>query len=86
MIAISIIACVTVNHYLKNKRCVLGICFVVPNIVGSLGLLMLPTDSMVGRLICYYLTGPYNATFVLIMSLVTANIAGELLYSMPMAL
>ncbi|RAL12753.1 putative MFS allantoate transporter [Aspergillus homomorphus CBS 101889] len=31
----------------------------------------------VGRLICYYLTGPYNAAFVLILSMQIANTAGH---------
>jgi hypothetical protein len=36
-----------------------------------------PLDQKVGRLICYYLTGPYNAAFVLILSLQIANTAGH---------
>lgn len=32
---------------------------------------------MVGRLICYYLTGPYNAAFVMILSMQVANTAGH---------
>ena len=49
----------------------------MPNIAGAFGLRFVPTDQHVARLICYYLTGPYNAGFVLILSLSTANIAGH---------
>ena len=53
------------------------ICSLMPNLAGAFGLRFVPTDQHVARLICYYLTGPYNAGFVLILSLSTANIAGH---------
>lgn len=51
--------------------------FLIPNIAGSFGLRFVPADQRVGRLICYYLTGPYNAAFVLVLSMQVANTAGE---------
>lgn len=59
-----------------NRRCLFIIIFLIPNIAGSFGLRFVPVDQKVGRLICYYLTGPYNAAFVLILSLQIANTAG----------
>ncbi|KAJ5260518.1 MFS allantoate transporter [Penicillium angulare] len=43
----------------------------------SFGLRFVPSSAKVGRLICYYLTGSYNASFVMLLSLTTANIAGH---------
>ena len=53
------------------------IIFLIPNIAGSLSLRFTPVDQKVGRLISYYLTGPYNAAAVILLSLQTANTAGE---------
>lgn len=76
-IAISILTCVFLNDRFTNKRCLFIVIFLLPNIAGSFGLRFLGVDHKVGRLICYYLTGPYNAAFVLVLSLQTANTAGE---------
>ncbi|PMD62332.1 putative MFS allantoate transporter [Hyaloscypha bicolor E] len=77
LIAISILVCVFLNDRLPpNNRCVMIIIFLLPNIAGAFGLRFVPFDQRVGRLICYYLTGPINASFVLL-SLQTANIAGH---------
>ena len=76
-IAISILTCVFLNDRFINKRCLFIVIFLLPNIAGSFGLQFIATDHQVARLICYYLTGPYNAAFVLILSLQTANTAGE---------
>lgn len=83
-ISISILICVFLNDRFKNRRCLFVIIFLIPNICGSFSLRFTPIDQKVGRLISYYLTGPYNAAFVLILSLQTANTAGsclELLHS-----
>jgi hypothetical protein len=45
------------------------ILFLLPNISGAFGLAFLSVGSKAGRLICYYLTGLYNAAFVMILSL-----------------
>lgn len=79
MIAISILACVYLNDRFENRRCVFILIFLIPNLVGAFGLRFVPTQHGVGRLICYYLTGPYNAAFVLILSMQIANTAGMLL-------
>ncbi|KAF9891260.1 hypothetical protein FE257_004824 [Aspergillus nanangensis] len=76
-IAISILICVYLNDRFVNRRCVFILIFLVPNIAGAFGLRFVPTDQTVGRLICYYLTGPYNAAFVLILSMQVANTAGH---------
>lgn len=81
VIAISILVCVFANDWVYrngyNSRIWFIILFLMPNLAGSFGLRYVPLDQHVGRLICYYLTGPYNAAFVLILSLQTANIAGH---------
>lgn len=81
LIAISILVCVFLNdHVARNglqSRCYFIILFLLPNIAGAFGLAFLPSGSKGGRLTCYYLTGPYNAAFVMILSLQTANTAGH---------
>lgn len=77
-ISIMILLSVFINDRLpKNNRCVVAIAFVLPNLAGSFGLHYLPQSNQVGRLICYYLTGSYNASFVIILSISTGNIAGH---------
>jgi predicted MFS family arabinose efflux permease len=76
-IALSILACVYLNDRFVNKRCLFILLFLFPNIAGAFGLRFVPTDKQVGRLMCYYLTGPYNAAFVMMLSLQTANTAGH---------
>lgn len=76
LIAILILVSVFLNDRLPpNNRCYVTIFSLLPNLVGSFGLAYLPESNQVGRLICYYLTGSYNASFVLILSILTANIA-----------
>lgn len=82
IIALSILICVYLNDWTatrqgKNTRCYFILLFLMPNIAGAFGLRFVPTHHHVARLICYYLTGPYNAAFVLILSLSTANTAGH---------
>ncbi|KAB8532561.1 hypothetical protein FH972_025506 [Carpinus fangiana] len=82
LIAVSILTCVYLNDYVASKkgyqsRCFFIVLFLLPNLAGAFGLRFVPQDQRVGRLICYYLTGPYNAAFVMILSMTTANIAGH---------
>jgi MFS transporter, ACS family, DAL5 transporter family protein len=80
-ISISILVCVFLNDYVSRhgwqSRCYFIILFLLPNITGAFGLAFLAANNKAGRLICYYLTGPYNAAFVMILSLQTANTAGH---------
>lgn len=76
IIALSILACVYLNDRFENRRCLFILIFLLPNIAGSFGLRFVPVQQKVGRLICYYLTGPYNAAFVLVLSMQVANTAG----------
>lgn len=76
--SLMIIVAVFINDRLPpNNRCLTAIFFLLPNLAGSFGLAFLPATNQVGRLICYYLTGSYNASFVLILSILTGNIAGH---------
>ncbi|KAL1979619.1 hypothetical protein VTN96DRAFT_5441 [Rasamsonia emersonii] len=77
LIALSILTCVFLNDRFKNRRCVFILIFLIPNLVGAFGLRFVPLDRKVGRLLCYYLTGPYNAAFVLVLSMQIANTAGH---------
>lgn len=81
LIAISILVCVFLNDYMARKgrqtRCWFILLFLSPNIAGAFGLRFLSESNQAGRLICYYLTGPYNAAFVMVLSLTTANTAGH---------
>ncbi|KAI1504731.1 putative MFS allantoate transporter [Biscogniauxia marginata] len=77
LIAISILICVYLNDHFVSRRCAFILLFLCPNIAGSFGLRYVDTEQQVGRLICYYLTGPYNAAFVMILSLQTANTSGH---------
>ncbi|KAI9035728.1 MFS general substrate transporter [Aspergillus affinis] len=78
IIAISILLCIYLNRILPpNNRCLLLVAFLLPNVAGAFGLRYVPQDNRAGRLICYYLTAPINASFVLLLSLQTANTAGH---------
>lgn len=78
IISLSILLCVFLNDRLPpNNRCLMIVVFLLPNIVGAFGLQFLPSTHQVPRLITYYLTGPYNASFVLLLSVLTANTAGH---------
>ncbi|KAF3761701.1 hypothetical protein M406DRAFT_49661 [Cryphonectria parasitica EP155] len=82
LIALSILSCVFLNDYFSVKlrrhtRCWFAVLYTLPNVAGAFGLRFVPTDRHIARLWCYYLTGPYNASFVLILSLATANTAGH---------
>ncbi|ETN37239.1 uncharacterized protein HMPREF1541_08229 [Cyphellophora europaea CBS 101466] len=77
LIALSILLCVFLNNRYENRRCLFVLIFLCPNIAGAFGLRFVPHDQNVGRYICYLLTGPYNAAFVLILSLQIANTAGH---------
>ncbi|CAK7220011.1 hypothetical protein SBRCBS47491_004045 [Sporothrix bragantina] len=77
-----IFLCILLGVYVNdrlppNNRCFVMAAFIVPTLVGAFGLRFVPDDRRVGRLICYYLTGSLNASFVLLLSLQTANIAGH---------
>jgi MFS family permease len=76
-IAISILTCVFLNDRFENRRCMFILIFLCPNIAGAFGLRFVNEEHHVGRYICYLLTGPYNAAFVLILSLSIANTAGH---------
>lgn len=78
LIALSILSCVFINDRLPpNNRCIMILLFLLPNITGAFGLQFLPQTHQVPRLIMYYLTGPYNASFVLLLSVLSANTAGH---------
>lgn len=77
-IAASIGLCVWLNdRFPNNNRCKFVLIFLCPNIAGTFGLRFLQQSNHAGRYICYLLTGPYNAAFVLILSLQIANTAGH---------
>ncbi|KAI0808522.1 major facilitator superfamily domain-containing protein [Xylaria sp. FL0064] len=66
------------NHFLpKNSRTLVSALFMLPTIAGALGFLLAPADAYVGRLICFYLTGSYQASFVICLSVLTGNTAGQ---------
>ncbi|TYJ55614.1 hypothetical protein B9479_003646 [Cryptococcus floricola] len=61
----------------KNSRTFVCAAFMIPTIAGSLGFLLAPANAYVGRLICFYLTGSYQSSFVLSLSLITSNSGGQ---------
>ncbi|KAH7155212.1 major facilitator superfamily domain-containing protein [Dactylonectria estremocensis] len=66
------------NKYMPpNSRTLVSAIFMLPTIAGALGFLLAPTDAYVGRLICFYLTGSYQASFVICLSLITSNTGGQ---------
>ena len=81
IIAICILTCVFTNDYMarhgRQTRVWFVLVFLSPNIAGAFGLRFLAANNQAGRLVCYYLTGPYNAAFVLILSITIANTAGH---------
>lgn len=81
IIALSILICVFANEYVEKSgrqaRSWFILLFLAPNIAGAFGLAFLDTNNQAGRLVSYYLTGPYNAAFVMVLSMSTANTAGH---------
>jgi hypothetical protein len=81
IIALSILICVFANEYVektgRQARSWFILLFLAPNIAGAFGLAFLDTNNQAGRLVSYYLTGPYNAAFVMVLSMSTANTAGH---------
>jgi uncharacterized membrane protein YoaK (UPF0700 family) len=81
IIALSILSCVFINDYMarhgRQTRVWFVLLYLCPNIAGAFGLRFLGQNNQAGRLVCYYLTGPYNAAFVLILSITIANTAGH---------
>ncbi|KAI1458980.1 MFS general substrate transporter [Annulohypoxylon moriforme] len=66
------------NRYMPpNSRTTVSALFMLPTMAGGLGFLLAPTDAYVGRLICFYLTGSYQASFVISLSLATSNTGGQ---------
>ncbi|RDW90915.1 hypothetical protein BP5796_02080 [Coleophoma crateriformis] len=66
------------NRYMPaNSRTIICAMFMLPTIAGALGFLLAPTHAYIGRLICFYMTGSYQASFVLSLSLVTSNTGGQ---------
>ncbi|WJG34462.1 major facilitator superfamily domain-containing protein [Fusarium oxysporum Fo47] len=66
------------NKYMPpNSRTLVSAIFMIPTIAGALGFLLAPEDAYVGRLICFYLTGSYQASFVICLSLITSNTGGQ---------
>ncbi|WWC72397.1 uncharacterized protein I206_106359 [Kwoniella pini CBS 10737] len=61
----------------KNSRTLVSAIFMIPTIAGGLGFLLAPSNAYVGRLICFYLTGSYQASFVIFLSVLTSNTAGQ---------
>lgn len=81
IIALSILICVFANEYVektgRQARSWFILLFLAPNIAGAFGLAFLDENNQAGRLVSYYLTGPYNAAFVMVLSMSTANTAGH---------
>ncbi|WYZ45719.1 hypothetical protein EsH8_VIII_001035 [Colletotrichum jinshuiense] len=66
------------NKYMPaNSRTLVCAMFMLPTIGGALGFLLAPPNAYVGRLICFYLTGSYQASFVISLSLITSNTGGQ---------
>ncbi|KAG8925914.1 hypothetical protein FRC02_009347 [Tulasnella sp. 418] len=77
-ISLVILLCIWINHRAPtNSRTMVMAISILPNLAGTLGLVFIPSEHKVARLICYYLTGISNAAFVLGLSLVTGNVGGH---------
>lgn len=78
LVMIWIAAGALINERLSNNsRTLVSALFMLPTIGGALGFLLAPTKAYVGRLICFYLTGSYQASFVIFLSVITSNTAGQ---------
>ncbi|CAK5268117.1 unnamed protein product [Mycena citricolor] len=60
-----------------NSRTYICMLFMLPTIAGSLGFLLAPVHASGGRLVCYYLTGSYQTSFVIALSIITSNTGGQ---------
>ncbi|RDW68322.1 putative allantoate permease-1 [Coleophoma crateriformis] len=78
--AVQAVACVMatwIASTIKNTRCLMMLLFLVPFLVGIVGLYTLPSSNPYGRLVCLWLSFSYTATWTLSMALATANTAGH---------
>ncbi|KAK6068017.1 transporter [Seiridium cupressi] len=66
-----------VPNGVSNSRTLVGVIFMLPTIAGGLGFLLAPPDAYIGRLICFYLTGSYQTSFINTLSMVIGNTGGQ---------
>ncbi|ORX38049.1 major facilitator superfamily domain-containing protein [Kockovaella imperatae] len=61
----------------KNSRTIVCALCMLPTIAGGIGFIAAPEHAYIGRLICFWLTNSYQASFVLCLSLITSNTGGQ---------
>ncbi|KAL2818558.1 major facilitator superfamily domain-containing protein [Aspergillus granulosus] len=76
VICLAQLSCAFVNSKFQNRRTVFVIIYLIPTLVAGFGMRYVSLDQKVGRLICYYLTGFYPGAWVLVLSMIIANISG----------
>lgn len=57
VITLVVLVTIYVNNKLKNKRCLLILISLLPNVAATFGLRYISEEHKVGRLMCYYMTG-----------------------------
>lgn len=77
-ICLAQLSCVFLNSKFQNRRVFFVILYLIPTLAAGFGMRYVPLDQKVGRLICYYLTAFYPGAWVLVLSMIIANVSGKL--------
>ncbi|KAF4168589.1 hypothetical protein CNMCM6936_001903 [Aspergillus lentulus] len=76
-ICLAQLSCVFLNSKFQNRRVFFVILYLIPTLAAGFGMRYVPLDQKVGRLICYYLTAFYPGAWVLVLSMIIANVSGH---------
>ncbi|KAH8647659.1 MFS allantoate transporter [Xylariales sp. PMI_506] len=78
IISFAVLSSMYLQRWLPGqKRCVVGIMYVTPALIGVICIHVLPRTNTAALLGCYYLTAFYTASFAICMSLFVSNTAGS---------
>ncbi|KAL4866583.1 hypothetical protein BDV12DRAFT_199060 [Aspergillus spectabilis] len=76
-ICLAQLSCVFLNSKFQNRRVFFVILYLIPTLAAGFGMRYIPLDKKVARLICYYLTSFYPGAWVLVLSMIIANVSGH---------
>ncbi|KAL2802178.1 major facilitator superfamily domain-containing protein [Aspergillus granulosus] len=76
-ICLAQLSCVFLNTKFQNQRVFFVILYLLPTLAAGFGMRYIPLDQKVARLICYFLTAFYPGAWVLVLSMIIANVSGH---------
>jgi hypothetical protein len=76
-ICLAQLSCVFINSKFQNRRVLIVILYLIPTLAAGFGMRYISLDQKAARLICYYLTAFYPGAWVLVLSMIIANVSGK---------